>query len=157
MNVRKILVVALVLVLALSVFATGCKAAPKLAEKQILRMNLGTEPPQLNSTLTTDTVSFDLLRHTMEGLTRLDANDKPIPGMAEKWTTSADGLTITFTDQATGQGVTFTVPGQGEVEKCFDPGTYSYTLDAPPPWSSTNDVLTVQPGDLFLFPISPQE
>ena len=66
-------------------------------------------------------------------------------------------LTITFTDQATGQGVTFTVPGQGEVEKCFDPGTYSYTLDAPPPWSSTNDVLTVQPGDLFLFPISPQE
>ncbi len=66
-------------------------------------------------------------------------------------------LTITFTDQATGQGVTFTVPGQGEVEKCFDPGTYSYTLDAPPPWSSTNDVLTVQAGDQFLFPISPQE
>ena len=66
-------------------------------------------------------------------------------------------LTITFTDQATGQGVTFTVPGQGEVEKCFDPGIYSYTLDAPPPWSSTNDVITVQPGDQFLFPISPQE
>ena len=60
-------------------------------------MNIGTEPPQLNSTISTDVVSFDVLRHTVEGLTILDANDKPIPGMAEKWTTSADGLTWTFT------------------------------------------------------------
>jgi len=97
MNIRKILVVTLVLVLALSVFAVGCKAAPKLAETQALRMNIGTEPPQLNSTISTDTVSFNILRHTIEGLTRLDANDKPIPGIAEKWTTSADGLTWTFT------------------------------------------------------------
>jgi serine protease Do len=68
----------------------------------------------------------------------------------------APELTITFADQATGQAQpTFTVPGQGEVEKCFDPGTYSCTLDAPPPWSLTNDVLAVQPGDQFLFPILP--
>ncbi len=96
MNVRKILIAVLILVLALSVFATGCKAAPKLAEQQVLRFNLGTEPPQLNSTISTDVVSFNILRHTMEGLTRLDANQKPIPGMAEKWETSSDGLTWTF-------------------------------------------------------------
>lgn len=97
MNIRKIVVVVLVLVLALSVFATGCKAAPKLAEQQVLRMNLGTEPPQLNSSISTDTVSFNIERHTQEGLTRLDGNDKPVPGIAQKWTVSADGLTYTFT------------------------------------------------------------
>ena len=97
MNIRKILVVTLVLVLALSVFATGCTVAPKLAEQQVLRMNLGTEPPQLNSTIATDTVSFDILRHTEEGLTRLDANDKPIPGIAQSWKVSSDNLTYTFT------------------------------------------------------------
>jgi serine protease Do len=63
-------------------------------------------------------------------------------------------LTITFTRTDTGRGATFKVAGGGEVEKCFDPGRYTYTMDAPPPWNSINGELTVQAGDAFLFPIA---
>lgn len=65
-------------------------------------------------------------------------------------------LTITFTNRNTGKGETFTVASNGEVERCFDPGPYTYTLDAPPPWGSTNGELTVEAGDRFLFPITPE-
>jgi uncharacterized protein YraI len=65
-------------------------------------------------------------------------------------------LTITFTNKDSGKAETFTVPGSGEVRRCFNPGRYTYTLDAPPPWDSTNGDLTVEAGDDFLFPISPQ-
>ncbi|MCS6826152.1 MAG: trypsin-like peptidase domain-containing protein, partial [Caldilinea sp.] len=65
-------------------------------------------------------------------------------------------LTITFTNKSTGKGETFKVASNGQVEKCFDPGRYTYTLDAPPPWGSTNGELTVEAGDRFLFPITPE-
>jgi serine protease Do len=63
-------------------------------------------------------------------------------------------LTITFTRTENGRGTTFKVGGNGEAEKCFDSGRYTYTIDAPPPWNSINGELTVQAGDAFLFPIS---
>ena len=65
-------------------------------------------------------------------------------------------LTITFTNRDSGKAETFKVAGNGEVEKCFAPGRYTYTLDAPPPWGSTNGELTVEAGDAFLFPINPE-
>ncbi|MCO5208317.1 MAG: trypsin-like peptidase domain-containing protein [Caldilinea sp.] len=64
-------------------------------------------------------------------------------------------LTITFTNRDSGKGETFKIAGNGEIEKCFAPGRYTYTLDAPPPWGSTNGELTVEAGDTFLFPINP--
>ena len=63
-------------------------------------------------------------------------------------------LTVTFTRTENGKGTTFKVGGNGEVDKCFAPGRYTYTIDAPPPWNSINGELTVQAGDAFLFPIS---
>jgi oligopeptide transport system substrate-binding protein len=45
----------------------------------------------------TDEVSFNVLVNAMEGLQRLDENDRPVPGVAEKVETSDDGLTYTFT------------------------------------------------------------
>lgn len=65
-------------------------------------------------------------------------------------------LTITFTNKDSGKAETFKVPGNGELQKCFSPGRYTYTLDAPPPWGSTNGELTVEAGDAFVFPISPE-
>ncbi len=38
-------------------------------------------------------------------------------------------------------------------EECFEPGRYTYTLDAPPPWTTAEGELDVQPGDRYLFPI----
>jgi len=65
-------------------------------------------------------------------------------------------LTLTFTNRATGRSETFRVAGSGELLKCFDPGRYTYTVDAPPPWGSFDDELTVEAGDRFLFPIRPE-
>jgi oligopeptide transport system substrate-binding protein len=45
----------------------------------------------------TDEVSFNVLVNCIEGLQRLDPDDQPIPGQAEKVDVSEDGLTYTFT------------------------------------------------------------
>lgn len=59
-------------------------------------VNLGQEPPELNSVLTTSTGSGNVLRHIVEGLVYLDENNAPTPGIAESWDVSDDGLTYTF-------------------------------------------------------------
>lgn len=61
-----------------------------------VRVNLRQEPPMLNSILTTTTGSMNVLRHVMDGLTRLDQNDEPIPAVAESWEISEDKMTYTF-------------------------------------------------------------
>ncbi len=66
-------------------------------------------------------------------------------------------LTVTFTRRGDGWNVTFKVPQDGENRQCFDPGSYTYTLDAPPPWGSTNGELEIGAGDNYLFPITPAE
>lgn len=66
-------------------------------------------------------------------------------------------LTITYTRRGDGWNVTFKVPPDGEYRQCFPPGEYTYTLDAPPPWGSTNGEMTVSAGDNYLFPITPSE
>ncbi|MDD3244015.1 MAG: peptide ABC transporter substrate-binding protein [Eubacteriales bacterium] len=58
--------------------------------------NLGSEPPKMNSLLATDTNSFTLFRHLLEGLTTLDPQNLVQPGMAESWDVSDDKLTYTF-------------------------------------------------------------
>lgn len=65
-------------------------------------VNLGSEPPEMVSFLTTDSTSGNVLRHVMEGLVRLDKDGNPVAGVAEVPTTenggiSEDGKTITFT------------------------------------------------------------
>lgn len=71
-------------------------AYPGTAEENAITVNLGSEPPQLFSVKTTDTISGDVLRHCVENLVKLDENDKVIPGVAKDWTVSDDGLTYTF-------------------------------------------------------------
>ncbi len=59
-------------------------------------VNLTSEPPELNSVLTTSTGSGNVLRHTVDGLTALDAHDKPQPAVAEKWDVTDSNKTYTF-------------------------------------------------------------
>lgn len=59
-------------------------------------LNLLNEPPQMNSMLTTDQVSGDVLRLTVAGLTKQNASDKPEPDIAKSWDISADKKTYTF-------------------------------------------------------------
>jgi oligopeptide transport system substrate-binding protein len=62
-----------------------------------LNVNLATEIRYLDSALATDVISFGILVNTMEGLYRLDPDQKPVPAAAEGAEVSDDGLTFTFT------------------------------------------------------------
>ncbi len=55
---------------------------------------LSTEPPQLDSTLTTDTISGMVLGHVMEGLLRPDQNNELAGGAAERWEITDTGATF---------------------------------------------------------------
>jgi oligopeptide transport system substrate-binding protein len=61
-----------------------------------ITINIGSEPPQLFTVTTTDTISFTVIRHVIENLVSLDENDKVAPGVATDWTVSPDGLVYTF-------------------------------------------------------------
>lgn len=69
---------------------------PGTSDADMITINLQQEPPELNSTLTSDTASGVVLRETMSGLMKLDKNDKPIPDLAESYTVSDDKMTYTF-------------------------------------------------------------
>lgn len=64
-------------------------------------------------------------------------------------------LTITFTGQAGQSNRSFKVAPHGNNQQCFAPGPYTYTLDAPPPWGSSNGEITIERGKTINFPINP--
>ena len=81
----------------------GCGGGGKeeSATKSIT-VNLGSEPPEMLTFMTTDSTSGNVLRHVMEGLVTLDGDNEAVPGVAKEVPTkenggiSADGKTITF-------------------------------------------------------------
>lgn len=62
----------------------------------IIRLTDGSDIPTMNSSIATDQVSFEALEACLEGLVRLGENDVILPGVAESWDVSEDGLTYTF-------------------------------------------------------------
>jgi heme/copper-type cytochrome/quinol oxidase subunit 2 len=66
-------------------------------------------------------------------------------------------VTVTLTAQEWAWNDTFTLQAGEERAYCLDPGRYTYTIDAPPPWGSTNGELIVNAGDRYLFPIRGRE
>jgi oligopeptide transport system substrate-binding protein len=64
------------------------------AQKQRIQIALGEEPPQLNSTKSTDQASFFVLGHVKEGLLRYDKRRRLAPGVAERWEINAEGATF---------------------------------------------------------------
>jgi oligopeptide transport system substrate-binding protein len=94
----------LILMIIMTVFVAACggadttsKEEKKGTEKQILRLIEGDELPSLDSSTSTDTVSFRVFNNVMEGLFRLDKDNKPVEGMAKKVDVSEDKKTYTFT------------------------------------------------------------
>jgi oligopeptide transport system substrate-binding protein len=69
---------------------------PCPAGKACLHFGNVSDPISLDPPLTTGTWESQVLGDMMVGLTTEDAAGTPIPGMAERWTTSADGRTWTF-------------------------------------------------------------
>ncbi len=79
--------------------SSGSDSAVDVANNAITVM-LREEPPQLNSTLSTDQVSGVVLGHVMEGLLRYDQYNELAPAMAERWRVTEDGATFWIRDNA---------------------------------------------------------
>ncbi|MEI2663508.1 peptide ABC transporter substrate-binding protein [Rossellomorea sp. LJF3] len=101
----------LVLLLALSTFLAACGGDKKTEgneegsgaggsdekKEQVLNLIESSEIPSMDSTLATDSVSFNVMNNVFEGLYRLGENDEPVLGMAaEEPKVSEDGKTYTF-------------------------------------------------------------
>ncbi len=64
--------------------------------EQVLRVDIGNEPPSLDPTQATDSASIQVLRSTTFPLAYFDEELSVVPGIAEDWDISADGTEITF-------------------------------------------------------------
>jgi len=101
---KKIVIIGLVLLMALSAVLAGCGGSASSSasnsgnDKQVLNLNLIQEPPTLDPQKATDVVSIDILTEVLDGLTRYDKDGKikPGSGLAKSWDISNDGLTYTF-------------------------------------------------------------
>jgi oligopeptide transport system substrate-binding protein len=78
------------LALLLLLAATGARA------ETVLNRGNGAEPDTLDPAFAGTAAEANILGDMMVGLTTLDAAARPIPGIADHWETSRDGLTWTF-------------------------------------------------------------
>ncbi|MES5956022.1 peptide ABC transporter substrate-binding protein [Bacillus fungorum] len=72
------------------------KSEEKLAAKQVFNKTENQEIPTMDTSKSTDVLGSQILGNTMEGLYRLDKENKPIPAAAESSTKSEDGKKYTF-------------------------------------------------------------
>lgn len=67
------------------------------ANEQVLKVSNGTEPKELDPTTCTGVPESHIVDNIFEGLTSLDPYTlEPVPGVAESWSISGDGLVYTF-------------------------------------------------------------
>lgn len=69
-------------------------------ESRTLTLVLEQDPPQLDSTRSTDAVSIRVLGHVKEGLTRYDERNELTGGVAERWEIRKDGATFWLREDA---------------------------------------------------------
>lgn len=92
----------LMFLLSLAASSTGSTVSGGAvdAERNSVTISLREEPPQLDAARSTDTISFTVLSHVMEGLLFYDADGQLIPGVAERWEIREDGATFWLRDNA---------------------------------------------------------
>ena len=81
---------------AVAFLATPAVIAAQAAEPVVLERGNGAEPDTLDPQKATGSWENNIIGDMIIGLTTEDAKGNPIPGMAESWTTSPDGLVWTF-------------------------------------------------------------
>jgi len=79
--------------------ASGSDSTPR----KVLRYGNGAEPQDIDPHIVTGTPEHHLIRAFSEGLVSEDPDMKVIPGAAERWEVSPDGLTYTFHLRADGK------------------------------------------------------
>lgn len=97
---KKRFIVGLLVLSLLATLVAGCggggKGTAPAAKEKIVRYNHGQEPETIDPAQNTSTDGGTIASAVFEGLTALDANDKPIAGAAENWDISPDRMTYTF-------------------------------------------------------------
>ncbi len=88
---------ALALCAALLLTLAGCKSGGAKNADKTINYHLSAEPETLDPQVASDTPSIIAIQALFEGLTRLDADGKAVPGAAEKWTSAENGTRFTFT------------------------------------------------------------
>ena len=84
--------------------AESSETAESNGEETVVRMNIGSEPDSLDPWQSAASDTEAIMHNVFEGLCLYDENGEIIPGLAESWDISEDGLTYTFHLR---QGVTF--------------------------------------------------
>lgn len=81
----------------------GGASGQELAAEQVLRRGNGTEPETLDPHRSEGVTASNILRDLFEGLVTEAPDGSLIPGAAESWTVSPDGLVYTFRLRADGR------------------------------------------------------
>ncbi|MFN8499103.1 MAG: peptide ABC transporter substrate-binding protein [Anaerolineae bacterium] len=76
--------------------AGAASAAPKVPDKNVVRINIGTYPDNLDPQAASFVNEIAHIQMIYQGLVSIGPDLKPAPGAAESWTVSDDGLTYTF-------------------------------------------------------------
>ncbi|WPC37244.1 peptide ABC transporter substrate-binding protein [Brachyspira hyodysenteriae] len=91
MNIKKIL-----FIFTLLIIISCNKKSTVIDPKRDIIINMGSEPVTIDPTLNSIGVVGTYILHAFEGLTKIDKNNNIIPGMAERWDISEDGMTYIF-------------------------------------------------------------
>lgn len=78
----------------------GGESGQELAARQVLRLGNGAEPPTLDPHRAEGVPESNILRDLYEGLTSEAPDGTIVPGSADSWTVSADGLRYLFSIRA---------------------------------------------------------
>lgn len=93
---KKQISMAAAVLMAVSGFAGRMAYAQETNEPTVVRATIGSEPDNLNPWLSAATDTEAVFQNVFEGLVRYDSEGAIIPGLAESWEISDDGLTYTF-------------------------------------------------------------
>lgn len=88
----------LIFMIGIALLTAGCsqKQDDLKNGEQVITYNLGAEPETLDPATATGKAEATVQMAVFEGLTRLDKDNKPVPGMAKDWEISDDGTRYTF-------------------------------------------------------------
>ena len=102
MNRERLTLIALVAILLLSVFVIWSVGPGSLREEtnSVLKRGLVSDPESLDPQRARTVQANDVLRDIGEGLASYSPSGDLVPGVAESWDASPDGLTYTFTLRA---------------------------------------------------------
>src|SRR3979411_2945956 len=121
--------------LALTLLASSCTAAtPKPSPSATpvgashLQLIEAEDAPALDPALIDDPTSLQIGSEVFEGLTALDANQRPVPGLAQRWEIADAGRTYTFHLRSAHYQSGATVQAQDALtawKRALDPATQS--------------------------------